>query len=562
MRFPFSKVFPLLLLSTVIAPAGDWPTFRGDMQRTGYYAGPVGYPKKEPVWIASLGCEFISSPSVADKTLYIGGRDSCLYAIDAATGHVLWKKKTDGWVDSSPLFFDGNVYVGSRDQTIYALNADGREILRMEAGMQLSSPAMTANGVIITGLGPPYNAIAGYQPAGKAGLGKAAAQWSIEFSQMSYSSPSVFGQTAVLGASDGFLYMVDTDTKRIAWRLKTDGGVYLSTPAIGKEEARVYFAPGNYDYSVYSVDLLSGKVIWKSEGSPDQSLGKKLKTAKFSPEMILDLLRYKPSDRPMIAARLLGRPGQSANLATMLGKKAAEGWTPLGEMKTSSVAVAPDNVYVIQKALGLQETQVGGAADQRSKPMFTILALDKSTGGEAWRFSELRDCVRLGYCSSPVVTEHSLFFGWGEGMVYMLDRHTGALQWSDTLTGDIISSPAIAHGNLYIATMAGNIYCFKLQDSPPGLDFQRSTYCYPNPARGLVSHIQVFVGKAGTMDMALYNSAEKPVFKLSRQISANEKYSYDWDLSRVANGVYFAIVKVQYADGTKDKKVLKVAVLK
>ena len=561
MRFPFNKVLSVFLLSAVASLAGDWPTFRGDMQRTGYYADPVGYPKKEPLWIASLGCEFVSSPSVADRTLYIGGRDSCLYAIDAATGRVLWKKKTDGWVDSSPLLSDGKVFVGSRDGTIYTLDADGREVLRIEAGLQLSSPAMVSNGMVITGLGPPYNAVAGYQPAGLAKFGKVAAQWSIGFSQMSYSSPSVFGQTAVLGASDGFLYMVNTDTKKIGWSLKTDGGVYLSTPAIGKEEARVYFAPGNYDYGVYAVDLLSGKLIWKSEGSPDQALGKKLQTAAMPPEMMIELLRFKPADRPVMAARMLSRSGQSGNLAKTLGKKSAGDWTPLGEMKTSSVAVAPDNVYVIQKALGL-ETQAGGAADQQYKPKFTILALNKSTGQEAWRFSELRDCVRLGYCSSPVVTERAVFFGWGEGMLYMLDKQTGALQWSDTLTGDIISSPAIANGNLYVATMAGKIYSFRLMDSPPGLDFQRSTYCYPNPARGVVSHIQLFVATAGTVDMTLYNAAEKPVFRFSRRMTANEKYSYDWNLNRVANGVYFALVKVQYADGTKDKKVLKVAVLR
>jgi hypothetical protein len=113
--------------------------------------------------------------------------------------------------------------------------------------------------------------------------------------------------------------------------------------------------------------------------------------------------------------------------------------------------------------------------------------------------------------------------------------------------------------------MNGYLYAFDLSAKPataPGTDFKSSTYCYPNPARDRVSHIQIYVDKPATALMTIYNNAEKPVFQLTRQLKAGEKYTYNWNLSQVANGVYFALVKVQYADGSSDKKVLKVAVLK
>ena len=173
-----------------------------------------------------------------------------------------------------------------------------------------------------------------------------------------------------------------------------------------------------------------------------------------------------------------------------------------------------------------------------------------------------RNSPANGYCSSPVATEKIVYFGWGEGRVFALAANSGGKLWEDSLEGNILSSPAIANGRLYVATMAGNVYAYDINVTAPGVDFQKSTYCYPNPARGLASHIQLFVPKAGVIDMTLYNTAEKPAFSFSRHLSANEKYTCDWNLSGVANGVYFALVKVKYDDGTSDKKVLKVAVLK
>jgi outer membrane protein assembly factor BamB len=556
------RLLPVVLFSAIISFAADWPTFRGNMQRTGYYSEPAGIPKKKPLWVANIGSALVSSPAVADNTLYIGGRDSCLYAIEAGTGKVLWKKETEGWVDSSPLLNDGKIFVGSRDGTIYAFDPNGNESLQMEAGLQLSSPAMMSNGMVITGMGPPYNGLSVFRPEKSMGMSKTIPEWSITFDQMSYSSPAVLGQAVVLGASDSKLYMIDAGAGAIRWSLKTEGGVYLSSPAIDKETARVYFAPGNSDRNIYAVDLLTGKTLWKNEGAPNKSLNKKLSEAAIPPETMMELLRFKPEYRQKIISQLLKKTGRQSGLAKKASGNALDSWIPLGDMKTSSVAIAPDMVYVIQKALGLQERQISGVNDQVYMPKFTLLALDKDSGQEVWRFSEMRSCIKLGYCSSPVVTKQSVIFGWGEGMVYALDRKTGALQWSDTLAGDIISSPAIANGNLYVATMEGNLYCYNLSGTSAGLDFQRSTYCYPNPARKGVSHIQVYVQREAALDMTVYNITERPVFRETRRLSADDKFTYNWDLKNVANGVYFARIVVKYNDGGTDKKVLKIAVLK
>jgi len=76
----------------------------------------------------------------------------------------------------------------------------------------------------------------------------------------------------------------------------------------------------------------------------------------------------------------------------------------------------------------------------------------------------------------------------------------------------------------------------------------------------------VFVAQKARMELSIYSIAERPVLKLSADLGAmvpsGEKYKYTWSLRDVANGVYFAVVKVNYTDGTGEKKILKIAVLR
>ena len=58
---------------------------------------------------------FLSSPVVADGTVWFGSGDGHVYALDAATGALRWKFATGGVVHASPALADGTLYVGSWD---------------------------------------------------------------------------------------------------------------------------------------------------------------------------------------------------------------------------------------------------------------------------------------------------------------------------------------------------------------------------------------------------------------------------------------------------------------
>src|SRR5215471_4127179 len=66
---------------------------------------------------------FLSSPVVANGTVYFGSGDGNLYALDSATGDLRWKFKTGDFVHASPALADGVLFFGSWDSYFYAVDA-------------------------------------------------------------------------------------------------------------------------------------------------------------------------------------------------------------------------------------------------------------------------------------------------------------------------------------------------------------------------------------------------------------------------------------------------------
>jgi outer membrane protein assembly factor BamB len=75
------------------------------------------------IWKTLTGGAVASSPDVVGGVAYVGSNDGAVYALDAMTGKLLSKTLTGGAVDSSPDVVNGIVYVGSDDKSVYALNA-------------------------------------------------------------------------------------------------------------------------------------------------------------------------------------------------------------------------------------------------------------------------------------------------------------------------------------------------------------------------------------------------------------------------------------------------------
>jgi outer membrane protein assembly factor BamB len=95
-----------------------------------------------------------SSPTVVDGVVYVGSRDSTLYAIDAATGNQIFEfTNASSRIQSSPTVVDGVVYVGSFDNSLYAIDAaTGNQIFEFtNATDRIRSSPTVVDGVVYVG---------------------------------------------------------------------------------------------------------------------------------------------------------------------------------------------------------------------------------------------------------------------------------------------------------------------------------------------------------------------------------------------------------------------------
>ncbi|MBX3436035.1 MAG: PQQ-binding-like beta-propeller repeat protein [Planctomycetaceae bacterium] len=140
------------LLQCSLLAAGDWPTYRGDVRRTGYtedgWEGAAAETvwtfrspqRPQPAWpgparwdswanVRGLGAMRNYDPCfhvvAAGERLFFGSSaDDSVHCLDAKSGGHLWTFTTDGPVRIAPTIAAGNVYFGSDDGHAYCVRAD------------------------------------------------------------------------------------------------------------------------------------------------------------------------------------------------------------------------------------------------------------------------------------------------------------------------------------------------------------------------------------------------------------------------------------------------------
>ncbi|MBL8094148.1 MAG: PQQ-like beta-propeller repeat protein [Anaerolineales bacterium] len=104
------------------------------------------------VWQQDMGAALAGGPVVADGTLFVGTFGNKLVALDSASGAERWSYTTNYWVWDTPTLVDGVLYFSDLQGTVYAVTAaDGSEVWRQAAsGFTRAAPAVT-NGLVYVG---------------------------------------------------------------------------------------------------------------------------------------------------------------------------------------------------------------------------------------------------------------------------------------------------------------------------------------------------------------------------------------------------------------------------
>jgi outer membrane protein assembly factor BamB len=408
--------------------------FRGNPQHTGVYAGPGVVQFTKIKWQFHTNGQVLSSPAVADGTLYIGSNDRFLYALDAASGALKWKFETAGRITSSPAVSGGLVYFGSFDSNFYAVDtATGKlkwkfktagerrfaathlhgaepaaETMPDPFDFYLSSPVVS-NSTVYFGSGD-TNIYA--LDAATGGL-----KWKFKTGDVVHASPAISDGTLFVGSWDSFFYALDAATGKEKWRFKTGEDAKIHNQVGIQASAAVsvgvvYF--GCRDSKFYAVDAATGKQLWSFDNKGSWVIG--------SAAVQGGKVYFATSDSGLFHA-LDAKSG--ATLFSLEGKQ----WPMF-----SSPAISGDTLYI-----GSHEGK--------------LLAVDLKTQKFAWSFETEGHKQNGSTYTKPDGTpkyEAAFTDFFYDDMVHGVQKMM--------LVGAILSSPAIANGTIYIGSTDGNIY--------------------------------------------------------------------------------------------------------
>ena len=189
-----------------------WPMFGGgptrDLARLDIDLG-IPHGKR---WARGLKSYVEYPPSYCDGMLYVNTFKGDTWAIDAATGKVLWRRTSDAHKPSTPAISGDNLIVSAKDGTVTALTRKAGKVV-----------------------------------------------WQLRTNAIVESSPAVVDGVAYFGTTDGRLFAVDADTGRVRWAYDT-GGRINSSPSLAR--GRVCIT--TYAGSIFCLRQSNGTKLWST----------------------------------------------------------------------------------------------------------------------------------------------------------------------------------------------------------------------------------------------------------------------------------------------------------
>jgi outer membrane protein assembly factor BamB len=367
MRWSASALLAGTLATAVTCtPAAEPAMFRGDAPHRGIYDA-AGAPVLHGVrWTFRTGAPVISTPLIANGTVYIGSSDHNLYALDAATGALRWKFATHGRVSSSPAIADGRVYVGSFDSNLYALDAATGALVwkfTTEGERRFSGKHLHGREPAAEVMPDPFDVF--------------------------LSSPVIAAGGVYFGSGDGNVYALDAATGTLRWKFHT-GNVVHASPAIA---AGILYV-GSWDSYFYALDTASGRERWHFKTGEDPNINNQVGIQ--SSAVVADGVVYFGCRDSHVYAL------DAASGAQRWAFSTGESWV------ISSPAVRDGKVYFATSDSGL------------------VQALDARSGTAVFTLS----FKRWPFFSSPSLAGGLLYIGSEQGKLLAIDLHAQRLAWA------------------------------------------------------------------------------------------------------------------------------------
>jgi outer membrane protein assembly factor BamB len=222
--------------------------YRNNPLHTGVTADVVPPPLKMR-WKQTFGASIVGSPAVFGSRVYVGSdtADKKLYAIDLATGNIIWsftEAAATGWKSSPTVETVGGqivIFAGNDNGNLYAIRDDGAVPFKLWAtasgGAVLSSPIVTTISgtqvVIFGNSAAPGRLYALVASTGALFPGWATNPYNPGGAGSFISSPAILGSSLFFGDSNGIVYAINLGNGALLWSHAPAGAASIqSSPAI------------------------------------------------------------------------------------------------------------------------------------------------------------------------------------------------------------------------------------------------------------------------------------------------------------------------------------------
>ena len=239
----------------------DWYTYMQDDLHHGFSESPA--PTDNTIlWSAPVTGDYheFPTPVIVGGIVYYPsnyGTDS-LYALDAATGELIWKYRT-GYTDDAVTVKDGYLYTAS--DSLWCLNAlTGERIWATAAADADGSTPAVVDGYVYAGRANYstsfiycFDAVTGTEI------------WGETLSGYTASCLTVWNDMVFIPTYSGSLHALDANTGSAIWEnTESYGGYWDSSPVV--VDGVIYIS--GWDSKTRAIDAITGSTVWEVDITP------------------------------------------------------------------------------------------------------------------------------------------------------------------------------------------------------------------------------------------------------------------------------------------------------
>jgi len=405
--------------------AGDWPAPNGDLSSTRAASGSsidaasvgrlrLAWRFRFPIHPGYSGV-FAATPLVLGSRVYLQDLDSNVYALDLATGRLLWRRRF-GVPDGGPNGLgagSGRIF-GSTDREAFALDArTGALLWKRQLGdppaVQMNIAPVVANGLV-------YTSTVGLPPGGKGAVyaldpATGRIRWSFRTVRDPWTVP-------VEAGGGGAWWPVSVDSA---------GRVYVGTAnpypyggTVAHPNGGAYRGDVLYTDSLVVLDGRTGKLLWHDQVTPH------------------DVRDYDFSDSPILAGDAVYGAGKAGRVIAWDRSSGRRIWeTSVGVHRNDRGPLPAKRTTVCPGLLGGVETPMALAGGRLFVPVVDLCMEGSATGYES--------LARVDVA------------GRGTGEVVALDATGGRKLWSRSLPAPAFGCATAVNDVVVVPTFDGRV---------------------------------------------------------------------------------------------------------